>query len=51
MPFVWIGVNPVTIYLGGRFIDFEAMAKLFVGGPRECLLMPLSDAMANSCSR
>lgn len=32
MPFVWIGVNPITIYLGGRFIDFEAMAKLFVGG-------------------
>jgi len=32
-PFVWIGVNPITIYLGGRFIDFEGMAKLFVGGP------------------
>lgn len=33
MPFVWIGVNPITIYFGGKFIDFEAMAKLFVGGP------------------
>jgi len=33
MPFVWIGVNPITLYFGGRFIDFEAMAKLFVGGP------------------
>jgi len=33
MPFVWIGVNPITIYFGGRFIDFEGMAKLFVGGP------------------
>jgi predicted acyltransferase len=33
MPFVWIGVNPITIYFGGRFIDFEALAKLFVGGP------------------
>ena len=32
-PFVWIGVNPITIYLGGHFIDFEAVAKLFVGGP------------------
>jgi predicted acyltransferase len=32
-PFVWIGVNPITLYFGGRFIDFEAMAKLFVGGP------------------
>ncbi len=33
MPFVWIGVNPITIYFGGRFIDFEGLAKLFVGGP------------------
>ncbi len=33
VPFVWIGVNPITIYFGGRFIDFEALAKLFVGGP------------------
>ena len=33
MPFIWIGVNPLMIYLGGKFIDFEAMAKLFVGGP------------------
>ncbi len=33
MPFVWIGVNPITIYFGGRFIDFESLAKLFVGGP------------------
>jgi predicted acyltransferase len=32
-PFVWIGVNPITIYFGGKFIDFEGMAKLFVGGP------------------
>ena len=33
LPFVWIGVNPITIYFGGRFIDFEGLAKLFVGGP------------------
>jgi len=33
LPFVWIGVNPITIYFGGRFIDFEALARLFVGGP------------------
>jgi predicted acyltransferase len=32
-PFVWIGVNPITIYFGRHFIDFEALAKLFVGGP------------------
>jgi len=33
LPFVWIGVNPMTLYFGGRFIDFEGLAKLFVGGP------------------
>lgn len=33
IPFVWVGVNPITIYFGGRFIDFEGLAKLFVGGP------------------
>ena len=32
-PLVWIGVNPITLYFGGHFIDFEAMAKLFFGGP------------------
>ncbi len=31
-PFIWIGVNPITIYFGGRFIDFEGLAKLIVGG-------------------
>jgi predicted acyltransferase len=33
MPFVWIGVNPITIYFGGKFIDFGGLAELFVGGP------------------
>lgn len=37
-PFVWIGVNPITIYVGGRFIDFEAVAKLFGGGPVQASL-------------
>lgn len=32
LPFIWIGVNPITIYFGGRFIDFEGLAKLVVGG-------------------
>ena len=32
-PFVWIGVNPIMIYFGGKFIDFEGLAKLFFGGP------------------
>jgi len=43
MPFVWIGVNPITIYFGGKFIDFEAMAKLFVGGPVGAWFGPYGD--------
>jgi predicted acyltransferase len=31
-PFVWIGVNPITIYLGMEVIDFEKIARSFVGG-------------------
>ena len=33
MPFVWIGMNPITIYLADRFIDFGAVAERLVGGP------------------
>ena len=43
MPFVWIGVNPIMIYFGGKFIDFEAMAKLFVGGPIGAAFGPYSE--------
>jgi predicted acyltransferase len=32
MPFVWIGANPLTIYLGVEVIDFGKIARLFVGG-------------------
>jgi predicted acyltransferase len=31
-PFIWIGVNPITIYLAANFIDFGSIAQLFVGG-------------------
>lgn len=31
-PFVWIGVNPLTIYLARNFADFNAFAERFVGG-------------------
>lgn len=32
MPFVWIGVNPITIYLAHNLIDFDKIAQRFVGG-------------------
>ncbi|MCC6699499.1 MAG: DUF5009 domain-containing protein [Candidatus Hydrogenedentes bacterium] len=33
LPFIWIGANPLTTYLGSEFIDFESMGKRVVGGP------------------
>lgn len=31
-PFVWIGINPLTIYLLRNFMDFNKFAERFVGG-------------------
>ncbi|NIA30298.1 MAG: DUF5009 domain-containing protein [Actinobacteria bacterium] len=30
--FVWIGMNPITIYMGRNILDFNALARRFVGG-------------------
>ncbi|NOY57438.1 MAG: DUF5009 domain-containing protein [Calditrichaeota bacterium] len=30
--FVWIGMNPITIYMGRNVLDFNALARRFVGG-------------------
>jgi predicted acyltransferase len=32
MPFVWIGANPITIYLLHEVVDFDKIAERFVGG-------------------
>ncbi|MFA5137784.1 MAG: heparan-alpha-glucosaminide N-acetyltransferase domain-containing protein [Elusimicrobiota bacterium] len=32
-PFVWLGVNPITIYLAYSIVDFPAVARRLVGGP------------------
>jgi len=31
-PFVWIGMNPIAIYMMHNLVDMEALAKRFVGG-------------------
>jgi predicted acyltransferase len=31
-PFVWIGMNSITIYLIARFVKLEDIAKSFTGG-------------------
>jgi predicted acyltransferase len=32
MPFVWIGMNPITVYLADRLIGFENVAARLAGG-------------------
>jgi len=32
MPFVWIGLNPITIYMLNALVDVGAIAKRFAGG-------------------
>lgn len=32
-PFVWVGMNPITIYLVFHLIEFTPLAKLVAGGP------------------
>ena len=33
LPFVWIGMNPITIYLIFHFVEFDKIALTVVGGP------------------
>jgi predicted acyltransferase len=33
VPLVWIGMNPIAIYLAHNFVDFRALASRLVGGP------------------
>jgi predicted acyltransferase len=45
MPFVWIGVNPITIYLAHNLIDFPKIARRFAGGPIEELFGPYGEVV------
>jgi hypothetical protein len=37
-PFVWIGMNAITIYLLHALIDFQKLAARFVGGDIQAAL-------------
>ncbi|HAB16611.1 MAG TPA: DUF5009 domain-containing protein [Verrucomicrobiota bacterium] len=32
-PFIWIGMNPIALYLIAHFVDFAQLASRLVGGP------------------
>jgi hypothetical protein len=42
IPFLWIGMNPITIYLASNLLPIEDLASLFVGGPVKAALGPWS---------
>ncbi|HNC98359.1 MAG TPA: DUF5009 domain-containing protein [Myxococcota bacterium] len=44
-PFVWIGMNPITIYLIHQLVDLPGIAKRFVGGPISAGLGHYADAV------
>jgi predicted acyltransferase len=43
MPFVWIGVNPIAIYMAHNLIDFPRIAHRFAGGPIKERFGPYGD--------
>ena len=38
VPLVWIGMNPITIYMAKNFVDFNFLARRFVGGDIQILV-------------
>ena len=43
VPFVWIGMNPITIYLTLNLVPFEDFAQRILGGPVRRALVPWGD--------
>jgi predicted acyltransferase len=37
-PFLWIGMNPITLYLAAGLLPVEDLASLVVGGPFKTML-------------
>jgi predicted acyltransferase len=44
-PFVWIGMNPITLYLSSGIIHYEKVASWFVGGPVKKAAGPWGDTL------
>lgn len=48
LPFVWIGMNPITIYLVYNIVSFPALAARFAGGDLQRLLnVYIADGVGN----
>ncbi|MEI8042699.1 MAG: DUF5009 domain-containing protein [Verrucomicrobiota bacterium] len=49
-PFVWIGMNPITIYLVANMVSFRRLAGRFVGGDIHLLLGSCGDLATSMVS-
>jgi predicted acyltransferase len=47
-PFLWIGMNPLTLYMTANIVDMEAMARRLVGGPLENVLGPFGGMLVSA---
>jgi predicted acyltransferase len=45
-PFVWIGMNPITVYLAGTIVNWRRLSLRFVGGDVKALLGDYSELAA-----
>jgi predicted acyltransferase len=43
IPFLWIGMNPITIYLAANLLHIQDLAERIVGGPVKVALGPWGD--------
>ena len=46
-PFVWIGLNPIAIYLLGNVMSFDALGRRVLGGPVKALADSLSNGLGD----
>jgi predicted acyltransferase len=49
-PFIWIGMNAITIYLVANLVSFRRLAGRFVGGDIRLLFGPYSDLLTSLVS-
>jgi hypothetical protein len=47
-PFVWIGTNAITLYVLERFVNYDELARLFVGSSYESDMAQKVSAIAIS---
>jgi predicted acyltransferase len=46
-PLVWIGMNPITLYLSARFINYTEAAEKFVGGDVKAFFDSLAQGLGS----